>query len=428
MKEIRQIKVNDVDKSLNRSLFKSKRFLGIIFCLVLVQNTHAQQLQMFIEEAWKNNPEIQQLTLSHDIANERVNEANTLPDTQVSLGYFISEPETRTGPQRFKVSVKQMVPWFGTITARENYLNSLAETAYEDIVIAKRKLSMAVAHAYYNLSTLKRKEAVYIEHIALLKQYETIALTYVETGKASAVDVLKLQIRQNELLQQNSILNQKYLAELTHFNLLLNRDKNTSITNIDSLQIPIEAENVSKENLVLHPELLKYDKMYASVTEAQLVNDKDKSPFLGFGLDYINVSERTDMNVQDNGKDIFMPMVTLSIPIFNNKIKSKTIQNQLQQEQIIAVKDDKLNKLTRLLETAIYDRSIARISYETESENLVNAKNAEQILIKNYETGTINFNDVLDIQELQLKFQLKQVEATKNYYIQSSIINYLTRS
>ena len=43
---------------------------------------------------------------------------------------------------------------------------------------------------------------------------------------------------------------------------------------------------------------------------------------LGFGLDYIYVEKRPDMNFSDNGKDIIMPMVSLSIPVFNKKYKS----------------------------------------------------------------------------------------------------------
>ena len=62
------------------------------------------------------------------------------------------------------------------------------------------------------------------------------------------------------------------------------------------------------------------------------------------------------------------------------------------------------------------------------TKNLERADNAEQILLKSYESGTINFNDVLDIQELQLKFQMKQIEAIKSFYMQSTIINYLSIS
>ncbi len=72
-------------------------------------------------------------------------------------------------------------------------------------------------------------------------------------------------------------------------------------------------------------------------------------------------------------------------------------------------------------------KEAARIKYNTQVKNLAQANDAEEILIKNYETGTIDFNDVLDIQELQLKFQLNQIESVKTYYVQTTIINYLTQ-
>ena len=87
---------------------------------------NAQQLQSFIQEAESNSPEIQAYNLRHNIAEEKVNEANWIPNTEFSAGYFVSEPETRTGAQRARFSAKQMLPWFGTITARENYASSMA--------------------------------------------------------------------------------------------------------------------------------------------------------------------------------------------------------------------------------------------------------------------------------------------------------------
>ena len=187
---------------------------------------NAQQLEALIEEGLTNNPEIQIFELKHQIAQEKVNEVNTLPNTQIGVGYFVSEPETRTGAQRFKVSAKQMLPSFGSITARENYKNSLADAVYEDIAIAKRKLVASISQSYYNLFALKEKQMVLEENIALLETYETLALTSVEVGKASAVDVLRLQMRQNELEQLKQVLEQDYLAEKTLLNKLLNREKN----------------------------------------------------------------------------------------------------------------------------------------------------------------------------------------------------------
>jgi outer membrane protein TolC len=146
----------------------------------------------------------------------------------------------------------------------------------------------------------------------------------------------------------------------------------------------------------------------------------------GIGVDYLPVAARQDMDFIDNGKDILMPMVSITIPIFNNRYKSITKQNELRQQEIQSQKDERLNGLESELAKAISQRNQARIKFETQSKNLQQAKDAEEILIKNYETGTIDFNDVLDIQELQLKFQINQIESIKMYFEQSTIINYLT--
>ena len=397
--------------------------IGLVF--FALAETKAQELASYIQEAENNNPEIQAFELRYNIAEEKVNEVNTLPNTEVSVGYFVSEPETRTGAQRARFSVSQMLPWFGTITARENYASSMAETQYVEIAIVKRKLALSVSQSYYKLYAIRAKQLVLDKNIALLETYERLALTSVEVGKASAVDVLRLQIRQNELVQQKEVLEQDYQAEQVAFNNLLNRNEETIVVVVEEMMIPDQDISLLADNLRLNPELIKYDKLYESIEEAELLNQKESAPNIGFGLDYVPVSERPDMNFTDNGKDIVMPMVSISIPIFNNKYKSVTKQNELKQLEIKSQKEDRLNKLETLLAQAQYDRNTTRIKFNVQTDNLKQANDAEGILIKNYETGTIDFNDVLDIQELQLKFQINLIESTKGYYVKSALINYL---
>ena len=387
----------------------------------------AQELQLLIDEALTNNPKIKKFELQYSIASEKVNEVNTLPNTEFGVGFFASEPETRTGAQRFKVSVKQVLPWFGNITAREKYISSLAASKYEDITVVKRKLVASVLQSYYNLVTNTAKQVVLNNKIQLLKTYETLALTSVEVGKSSVVAVLRLQMRTNEIQQLSSTLEQQYLSEQTTFNKLLNRDKNITITVLDAMDIPSIDFETNSEKLIFHPELLKYDKLYHSITQSEVLNQKESNPMIGFGFDYVNVAKRPDMNFGDNGKDILMPMLTVSIPIFNTKRKSKTKQNNLQQEELLAQKQERLNALKVLLDTAINNRTSARISYETQAKNLKQAKYAEEILVKNYETVTIDFKDLLEIQELQLKFEMNIIESVNSYYVQTTIINYLTQ-
>ena len=65
-------------------------FLICIFLLtVLIFGiSNAQKLDLLIEEALIKNPEIQVFELKYQVATEKVNEANTLPNTQLGVGYF----------------------------------------------------------------------------------------------------------------------------------------------------------------------------------------------------------------------------------------------------------------------------------------------------------------------------------------------------
>lgn len=403
-------------------IIKQKAILFLGFWL-LALNGYAQDLQTFIDEAMANSPEIQKVDFQYKIASEKVQEVNSLPNTEFNFGVMAIAPEMEMPMERFRASAMQMLPWFGTISARENYASSMADAQYVEVTIAKRKLALSVAQFYYQLYEIRAKQEVLEKNIALLRTYERLALTSVEVGKASAVDVLRLQIRQNELQQSIDVLKQQNKGIQAALNSVMNREHDREIAAVSSLEIPENDNFYSYERLSVNPELLKYDKLYESVEHSELLNQKESGPMVGFGVEYIN-QENSPMITSDF-KDMVMPMVSLSIPIFNNKYKSQTRQNELRKLEIQSQKEERLNVLKAELAKAISLRNQARIKYETQAKNLKQAKDAEEILIKNYETGTIDLKDVLDIQELQLKFQMSQIEAVKQYYAQVAVINYL---
>ena len=384
----------------------------------------AQELQNYQNKALENNPSIKALRSGVEIASEKINETNTLPDTEFGLGYFVSEPETRTGAQKLRLSVRQNIPWFGTIKSRRDYAGSMVSVEEINLEIARRKLNLEVSQVYFQLYELQEKKEVLQQNIDLLEVYRTMALNSVEIGKASAVEVLRLKMRQNELIEEMKNLQLQIESLETRFKNLISSGEKIEIMVQDTLEIPLkEAVNT---DLALHPELQRYDRFSESIVSSEEVNQLESSPKFGLGLDYISVQERQDMMVPDNGKDIIMPMVSFSVPIFNKKFKSVTRQNDLKLEQIESERSNKLNDLENRLQMTLNERSSARISYETQLENLAQARDAEDLLLKQYETGTIDFDDVLDIQEIQLKIQMNLVEAVSTWYAKDAMVQYLT--
>lgn len=407
---------------------KNKIIIASIILLGTTVVAPAQDLSAYIAKAEAQNPALQAYALRYDLAQEQVNEVNSLPDTEFGVGYFVETPETRVGAQRARFSVKQMLPWFGTIAKRQEYQNALADNEYLEYVIAKRKLSLEVAQSYYQLYGIHAEEQVVQQNLDLLDRFKELALNAVEVAEASVVDVLKLEMRQNELNAQLAILDERKRAAALQFKNILNVAQDTPIQLVDSLTIPQLETSDSTEALETNPELLKYDALYKSITQAELLNQQESVPKWGVGLDYIPVSERTDLFPADNGKDIVMPMVSVSVPIFNSKYKSVTRQNEIRQQRITAEKEQRLKYLENLLAEAKQYRNAARINFNAQQQNIAQAQDAEAILLKSYETGTIDFSDVLDIQELQLSFQRKQIQAVQDFYEQTALINYLTNN
>ena len=399
---------------------------GLFMFLVLggLGQAHSQQLESYIQEARINNPDLKAYESRLELAKERVSEVNSLPDTEISAGVFVSEPETRTGPQTARLSVKQMLPWFGTIGAREKAAGAMVKVEDLEADIARRKIALAVSQDYYQLYGIQEKLEVLQENIDLLELYHQLALNAVEAGNASAIEVLRLKMRQNELREQKEILELKYESRKVNFNKILDREAVADVNLPDTLAINQEAPDSIPGNIEVNPEILKFDGLTESILQAEELNKREALPKLGVGLDYVNVAKRTDMDVADNGKDILMPMLSVSIPIFNNKYNSVSRQNELRQQEVVQKRADKINQLQSGLEEAINDRTSARVSWEVQLDNLAQARNAEEILIKTYETGKMDFDDVLDIQELQLKIQMNLIDAVVSYYSETAMIEY----
>jgi outer membrane protein TolC len=386
----------------------------------------AQELQDFLALAESNSPELKAFELKYLRAGEKVAESGALPNMELGAGWFASEPETRTGAQKARFSLRQMLPWFGSITARENYASSLAEVEYLDWVIARRKLLLQVSEAYYELRALEEQTAVLRKQLELLEQYTEIVLAGVEGGKASAVDALRMEIRKNEVAGTLQVWEGKY--EAAHFAFFRMLNVAPFPIAFPDWALPDAAGEMTPEAVGVHPELQKYERLYASVMEAERLNQKSAQPGLGIGLDYIPVARRTDIALPDNGKDVFMPMVTLSIPVFNSQYRSRTQQNRLQQEQVRAEEASRRNALEALLQQALQQRDAERIRCVTFDKNIEQARQALEILLAGYQSATLDYTQLLEVQELELKLLMGRSASLAAYFSKAALVNYLSET
>lgn len=388
---------------------------------------NAQSLDEYFKIAAENNPGLQAKYKSFEAAMERVAQVSSLPDPNLSFGYFISPVETRVGPQRARFSLTQMFPWFGTLKAQEDVATLMAEAKYQEFLDARNKLLYQVAAAYYPLYELKRLVEIENENISILSSYKDIASVKFQNGKGAMVDVLRVDIMLKDAATNLSILEQKKKPLETRFNKLLNRQEADTIIVQDSLYVENLPVTYRRDSLLTSNPLLDELDLKIKASEAQeLAATKQGMPKIGVGLDYVIVGQRTDMYVPDNGQDLLMPMVTMSLPIFRGKYKAARKEAQLMQESYALQKEDAVNRLTSTYEMIWFEIQKQLDQIILYEEQIMTSQQSLNLLFTAYGNSGKDFEEVLRMQQQILKYQKMKATALSDYNIAIAELDYIT--
>lgn len=398
----------------------------IFVSFLLTPLLHGQNLEVYLAEAEKNSSAILMKQLQYESALEKVNEVGSLPNTQLGVGVFAQEVETRVGPQKARFSASQKIPWFGILQAKKEYAKSWATVEAEEIDFLKRQLRLNVKMAYYNLYTLQQKQAKTQQHIAILDAYEKLALNELENNRTDMVDVLHIKMKKNELQQQFETITADIQSQKVQFNLLLQKPITAEVVLLDSLVLEEELLLTNAETVNYHPKLRQLEAKSVALEQSELVAKKEGNPTIGVGLDYVLVAERSGISLPDNGKDIIMPMISVSIPLFNKKHVAKQKQLQLQREAISQSKTTVKNQLLMELEKAKNKVKNATKSIKTQEENIVQADQAKEVILAAYQTATMDFEQLLALDQLKLNFELQKIKDLNTCVTNTAIIEFLT--
>lgn len=402
--------------------------IKIIYIIVLFISisSYSQSLQEYLTIAETNNPELQAMQYKYESALEKITEVGSVPNTVIAVGYYVQPVETRVGAQKAKISAIQQLPWFGTLNAKKESASFQAEAELNSIDLIKRKIFLNVKTVYYQLIELNAKERIVNENIEILKTFEELALNELENNRSTMVDVLKIRMEKNEQLNVLHTVKENLKAKQIAFNLILNQDENLVVNTPTSAEILDENILFQKEMISENPQLLKLDNLQSSLEKSELAAKKGGLPTFGVGLDYGFIEERDVPDLEDNGKNIIMPMVSLSFPLFSKKYSSKQKQLKLEQKAIETSKVETSNQLVTLFEKAEAELRNAKVSVKTQLDNIGEADQAQKVLLAAYQTSKMDFEQILEVQQLKLKFQLRMAASEKEYAIQKSKIEFLT--
>jgi outer membrane protein TolC len=463
-----------------------------IFLLIsLSLNLRAQDsLGKYLEIAAGNNPEIKAAFNRYQAALEKVPQAGSLPDPQASLGYFIKPMQLLGGNQVADIQLMQMFPWFGTLKAGKDEASMMAKAKYEEFNSSKAELFYRVKSSWYQLMKYDREIALVNENLEMLKSIEKVAIVKFQspvsdvpsqpmpgsgsitntsegtmnstgsgmggtnnqqgtrnnmgtnntssamssgmnTTQSGLEDVLRVKM---EILEQEnklaSLSDQRRTEEAT-FNGMLNRSLEINIQISDSLVVqPLPAERLAITDSIMNNNSML--SMLQNETGTYLLMEQKAKkmglPMLGIGLDYMLIKERSGNTSMMNGKDMIMPMVSVSIPIYRKKYNAMQNEARFMKEagnqQIIDLKNSLMVQYRQIIQRL--DDAERRIVLYTEQEDL--ARRTTGLLLSGFATTGSSYEEVLRMQLKALDYGFKSIEAIVDYNTSVAMVEMLINS
>lgn len=396
--------------------------IGLLFSL----NVNGQTLEEYLLIASKNNPEIKAAYTEFEVAMQKSPQVKSLPDPTLTMSAFGRMVETRVGAQEARFSIMQMFPWFGTFAAKENVANLLAEAAFQNYVDTKNEVLLNVKKMYAEIYELQQMIVLEEQNLQILDTYRILSLSKFQNGNGAMVDVVRIDIKRNESSTNIDLLKEQYKPLQIGFNSMLNVELNEPINSSDSLPLNNESmQEYTNDLFDSNPKIVILDKKEQAFEAQKLIEKKEGLPMIGIGLDYSIISKRNVPDLEMNGQDAIMPMLTVTLPIFRKKYKAAQKEVELMIKGTEFEKEALQNKLRTTYSITLFNVQKAKKLNQLYLKQIEATQQAIKLLLASYSNSGSNFEEVLMMNQDLLMLKTAAITANKNQFTAQAQLEYL---
>ena len=368
-------------------------------------------LAVYIAEAIRNNPGLKSEYQAYQAQMANAQGAGVLSDPQLSVGL---------GKQRTTITIMQMFPWFGTLKAGREQMEYKAQEAYQKFREKSLSLAFDVEKQWYSILATQEKVKAVKQKRALLNDIKKVAIylykNYTAGRDTKMSDQLRLDAEEERLKEQTESLETQLTLQKQQFNITLHRQPNAALSLPDSItlrQMPTFNWTEIERN---NPKLAQYSAIQKAFKSQEEQARAKGMPMIGVGLQYM-LNGKVDMPMEPNmnGKDMVMPMVSVTIPIYRKKITSAIRSAQLMERSAAYNYQRQLDALQSTylsIEQRADDIKRKLKLYESEVSLL---NRTLELMQKEYATGAASLTDILQTTRESIDYDLLKAEANAQY-------------
>ncbi|MFC1489611.1 TolC family protein [Candidatus Latescibacterota bacterium] len=367
-------------------------------------------LSDYLKYAALNNPELEAAFNRWKAALEKIPQVRSLPDPRFSYAYYIQNVETKVGPQRHKIDLSQTFPWFGKLELLGDIALNEADIQRQTFEMLKLILFYRVKESYYEYYNFSRTLAITEENMKLMSYFENIARTKYSVGTASYVDVIKAQVELGKL--EERILSLKDLREplSARLSAALNRPFDEILPLPEVLpeeNITLSDDEIINRTIEYNPDLIALESKISKEEKSVHLAQMQYYPDIMLGVSYIGTGDSSMPGTVDSGKDPFIAMMTINLPVWRNKYRAGVKEAELRQMSSSKDLDNRSNSLIAEVKTVLYNFRDSERKISLYRDTLIpKAKQSLNVTQKAFESGTMDFLDFIDAQRTLIELEL----------------------
>jgi outer membrane protein TolC len=380
----------------------------------LVSGMLAQSPEELYQMALNDNYELKAMHKEYQAALRKAPQLSQLPSPEMGMGGFILPVETRVGAQRARIGATQMFPWPGQLKLQTEQALTGAEVHAKRITAYQLDLRYQIDLAWLDLYQLQESRKIIQKHLGLVEALKKLSETKVAAGKATIADVLRVDLKIQEITQNLEILKVQQRSPLIVLNQLLNRPLETPIvvdTPLTFANLPEDKDSLFQQIWQNYPDLQMFTIQQSVARQSIEINRRAGRPSLGLGADYIAVSPRSDAAPVNNGRDILQIRGTLSIPIYRQKYTAKEEEEKLKIEAWENRKKARFELLKANVEKAYADFETASLKNNLYRDQIKTVQATIKILETDYSNQSKGFDELIRLETQLFDYDLELLRA-----------------
>jgi len=351
--------------------------------------------------ALRNQPQVAAAYADWAASVENITVARSLPDPQLTFELYAGDAVTSLMP-----GLTADLPGPGKLAARAAAASAESRAKYFQFESAALQAAFAVEKSFYPLHFLDAKLRVNRQTLALLASLETLARAQNEVGRGTLQDVLRTQIEQEKLKTETANLEDSRGFLTAQFKAALGlrfgQPDPPVPGEVEFTETKLSDEELFAAALKQNPRLKELAAEIRVADAGIRVAQKEKTPDFSAG---------GEVDVKAS-PFIWNPQLSMTLPIWRDKLAAELAAAQAGKRAAEArLSAEQISLAVNFAEQTYLIREAGRELTLLRERLLPRARQSLEVSRAAYQSGRVDFLNVIDAERALLDFQLDEIAA-----------------